>query len=373
MTEAARLRGTSQEQGGLDAHHEGIAGYPPAELLHGINEVNNNTLPRHDVSEETLPAPSPILSAPPPRGDDAPGHGCSHEEGGLAHEAAGRGPPPPKAAHRTRSTSLSRRWLQAGALWKASDTAEGAVLKVCASPRPDQSVTPGGDADAKHRPWLFAISLLALTVALGAMSGYVWRMRPARTWGTENDASDDESPRGGNARATRSPVSKRKPTVLVPQCLALERRPAAAPTMARQDPLGADAGAAVVPDDGDNLARLLAPFFAKREGPRWDEYYIMSFIELLHRTPTQTSLFWTGSQHTYLQAALSHHPLMAEHCAWLCDSGQQNKLRADGAPADFRRFRTMLRLIDDAVGTKLHHATRSSFAEVSRAVFRTAE
>ena len=81
----------------------------------------------------------------------------------------------------------------------------------------------------------------------------------------------------------------------------------------------------------------------------------------------------TGSQHTYLQAALSNHPLMAEHCVWLCDSGQQNKLRADGAPADFRRFRTMLRLIDDAVGTKLHHATRSSFAEVSRAAFRTAE
>ena len=146
-----------------------------------------------------------------------------------------------------------------------------------------------------------------------------------------------------------------------------------APIMARQDALGAEAGAAVVPDDGGNLARLLAPFFAKREGPRWDEYYIMPFIELLHRTPTQTPLLLAGSQHTYLQAALSHHPLMAEHCTWLCDGGQKDRLRADGAPADFRRFRTMLELIDDALGTKVLHATRPSFAEVSRAAFRTAE
>ena len=129
-----------------------------------------------------------------------------------------------------------------------------------------QSVAPSGDADAKHHAWLLAISLLALTVALGAMAGYVWRMRPARARGTENDASDGESPRGGNARATRSPAAKRRPTVSVPQCLVLH-----------------------------------------------------------------------------------------------------------GAPADFRRFRAMLKLIDDAVGTKVHHATRSSFAEVSRAAFRTAE
>ena len=185
------------------------------------------------------------------------------------------------------------------------------------------------------------------------------RKRHAR----EADATETElePPRGGNARASYPPAAatRSRAQAFNPahnhQFLAHERAAVGPPPGDRD-----------LADDGTNLEELPTEYFLQRDNYQADEHYILLFVDLIHRRATQHGLVLTMSGRNYMQIAQTDSPELVRHRTWIARPGNHDRLKANGAPRDFRRLLRILRLLDEANSAVLDSPPTSTFAEAGR-------
>ena len=67
-----------------------------------------------------------------------------------------------------------------------------------------------------------------------------------------------------------------------------------------------------------------------------------------------------------MQIAQTDSPELVRHRTWIAGPGNHDRLKASGAPRDFRRLLRILRLLGEANNTKLRSPPTSTFAEAGR-------